>query len=241
MSITPKCSVAMLLLAFAGFCISDVSALNCLVGRDCQMRSMAVEPGNVCVAYSFRCTSGDTACTLAEVQAGVIKSAATVVSSQTATTMDTMNTMYLAFCKCSGPDNCNVQANNCGGIPKTGLFCRYGNSQNNVLSWAGSGGSVVCVSYSQTCADGNSYCTPSMISSAANITTLTSMAQWMADLYARLPPLGVTNFCQCATTGCNTALNVGTCGVASSGSSRASSSWTLVAVVYAMLVITQVV
>ncbi len=243
MSVTPKCSVAVLLFAFAGFCISDVSALNCLVGRVGQTQSVAVNPGSVCVAYSFRCTSDDTACTLADVQAGTIKAVAAFTSSETATAMDTMNTVYLAFCKCSGPDNCNVQANNCSASPKSGLFCKYGNSQVNVLSWAGSSGSVVCVSYSETCAVGNKYCTPSMIDSAANITMLTSMAKSTADSYAQMPPAGVTNFCQCATTGCNTG---GTCVVAArsndkSGTSLASSSWTLVAVVSAMLVIMQVV
>jgi hypothetical protein len=246
MPVNPKCSVAMLLLAFAGFCISDVSALNCLNGIVGQTQSVAASPGSVCVAYSFRCTSQDTACTLAEVQDGVIKSSATIVTSETATSMDKLNTNYLAFCSCSGPDNCNVQANNCGGSPKTGLFCKFGNSQFNVLSWAGSGGSVVCVSYSEKCANDNPYCTPSMISSAANITTLTSMAQSTANSYAQMPPAGVTNFCQCATTGCNTGLNVGTCVVAApSGASKTSSSWTLhlnlIVAMSAMLVIMQIV
>jgi hypothetical protein len=243
MSVTPKCSVALLLLAFAGFCISDVSALNCLVGRDNQTVSQSAGPGNVCVAYSFRCTTPDTGCTTAEVQAGVIKATATVVSSETAAEMDKLYSVYLAFCKCSGPDNCNVQANNCNGSPKTGLFCKYGNSQFNVLSWAGSVGSVVCVSYNDTCAAGNTYCTPSMISSAAKITMLNSMAQSTADIYAQMPPAGVTNFCQCATTGCNTGLNVGTCSVAAQkkNSSGSCSSWNLVAIVSALLLIMQVV
>jgi hypothetical protein len=83
-----------------------------------------------------------------------------------------------------------------------------------------------------------------MIDSAADITMLTSMTKSTADYYAQKP--GVTNFFQCATTGCNTGLNVSTCVVAArpndkSGSSRASSSWTLVAVVSAMLVIMQFV
>jgi hypothetical protein len=83
-----------------------------------------------------------------------------------------------------------------------------------------------------------------MISSAAKITMLTSMAQSTADIYAQNPPAGVTNFCQCATTGCNTGLNTGTCGAQkknTSGSSRACSSWTLVAIMSAMLLIMQVV
>jgi hypothetical protein len=253
MPITPKCSVVVLLLVFAGFCVSDVSALNCLsgsnvLGQPVSSVSVAAGTDNVCVAYSIRCTSGDSACTDTQVQDGVIKQIATVVSSSTAATLDTYpySALYWAFCKCSGPDNCNVQANNCGGSPKTGLFCRYGNSQFNVSSWAGSD---VCVSYSQTCATGNTKCTSSMIGSAAKITILESMSQLAADSYAQMPPAGVTNFCKCATTDCNTGLNVGgTCGGATpspgntkSGSSRASSNWTLVAVVSAMLVIMQVV
>ena len=243
MSVTSKCSVSVLLLAFAGFCISDVSALNCLSGQVGQTQSVVASAGTVCVAYSFRCATGDTACTPADVQDGVIKAMATIVSSETATSMDKLNMNYLAFCSCSGPDNCNVQANNCGGSPKTGLFCKFGNSQFNVLSWAGSGGSVVCVSYSETCADGNRYCTPSMISSAEKITTLSWMEQTTANSYAQMPPAGVTNFCQCATTGCNTGLNVGTCVVAAP--SKTSSSWTLhlnmIVAMSAMLVIMQIV
>ena len=256
MSITPKCSVAVLLLVFAGFCVSDVSALNCLsgsnvLGQPVSNVAVAAGTGNVCVAYSFRCVSGDGACTDTQVQAGVIKQIATVVSSSTAATLDAYpyNTLYWASCKCNGTDNCNVQANNCGGSPKTGLFCRYGNSQFNVSSWAGPD---VCVSYIQTCATGNTKCTSSMIGSAAKITILESMSQSAADSYAQTLPAGVTNFCRCATTDCNAGLNVGgICGGASpspgvtgntkSGSSRASSNWTLVAVVSAMLVIMQVV
>ena len=226
-------------MVFAGFCVSDVSALNCLSGRNVLGQptshvSVAAGTGNVCIAYSF-------------MQAGVITQTATVVSSQDATYMGTvLYNAYWAFCKCSGPNNCNVQANNCGGSPKTGLFCRYGNSQFNVSSWAGSD---VCVSYSETCATGNTFCTSSMIGSAAKITILGSMSQSAADSYAQTPPAGVTNFCKCATTDCNTGLNVGgICGGVlgapgntKSGSSRASSNWTLVAVVSAMLVIMQVV
>jgi hypothetical protein len=46
------------------------------------------------------------------VQAGVINAVATVVSSETAAAMETAYYSYWAFCQCSGPDNCNVQANN---------------------------------------------------------------------------------------------------------------------------------
>jgi len=64
--------------------------------------------------------------------------------------MDTYpySALYWAFCKCSGTDNCNVQANNCGGSPKDGAILQVWQQpvQRVVV-----GRFDVCVSYSQTC------------------------------------------------------------------------------------------